>query len=108
MYKLLLLTLASAFLLNACGPDANELIVGKWKEVETGSSVTEYKADGTYFVDYGDGTTEEGKYRVEGVTLYTTEKGETEELSSELTTLDDKTMVENVGGMFETKYERMK
>ncbi|MES2557067.1 MAG: hypothetical protein V4604_13005 [Bacteroidota bacterium] len=108
MYKLLLLALATAFMLNSCGPDSKELIVGKWKEIETGSSVTEYKADGTYFVNYDDGTTEEGKYRVDGVTLYTTEKGESEELSSELTTLDDENMVENVGGMFETKYKRMK
>ena len=108
MYKLLLIALVTTFMFTACGPDAKELIVGKWKEVGTGSSVTEYKADGTYFVDYGDGTTEEGKYRVEGTTLYNTIKGETEELSVELTTLDEENRVENVAGMFETKYKRMK
>ncbi|ASS47282.1 MAG: hypothetical protein A3D31_15675 [Candidatus Fluviicola riflensis] len=108
MYKLVLVTVVTTLLLFSCGTDNKELIIGKWKEVGTGSSVTEYKADGTYFVTYDDGTTEEGKYRVDGVTLYTTEKGESEELPSELTTLDDENMVENVGGMFETKYKRMK
>lgn len=108
MYKLVVVAVVATLMLFSCGADNKELIVGKWKEVGTGSSVSEYKADGTYFVDYGDGTTEEGKYRVEGTKLYNTIKGESEELSVELTTLDDKTMVENVGGMFETKFERIK
>ncbi|MDH4473522.1 MAG: hypothetical protein QE487_13015 [Fluviicola sp.] len=108
MYKLVLVAVIATLMLFSCGADNKELIVGKWKEVGTGTSVSEYKADGTYLISFDDGTTEEGKYRVEGTTLYNTEKGETEELSVELTTLDDKTMVGNVGGMFETKYERMK
>ncbi|MBC7865334.1 MAG: hypothetical protein IAF38_20330, partial [Bacteroidia bacterium] len=69
MYKLIATTLLAVFLFS-CGAKKKDLIVGKWQEIETGSAISEYKSDGTYFITFDDGKTEEGKYRVEGNTLY--------------------------------------
>lgn len=105
MKKLIIVT-AVLFLIS-CGAKKEELIIGKWKEVETGSSVSEYKPDGTYFITYDDGTTEEGKYRIEGTKLFNTIKGESEEVFVELTTLDEKNLIQNIAGQYETKYTRI-
>lgn len=106
MYKIVIAILTAAIFLS-CGAGKKDLIIGKWKEVETGSAVSEYKADGTYFITFDDGTTEEGTYRVDGNKLFNTVKGESEELSVELTTLDDKNLVQNIAGQFQTKYVRI-
>ena len=103
--KLLFLA-AIITILSSCGSNNEELIVGTWNEVETGKSVSIYNADKTYHIDFEDESTEDGVWRVDGSTLYNTEKGDDEELSVELTTLDDKTMVQNIGGMFQTTYAR--
>ena len=107
MFKTLMATLA-ILVLFACGTDNKELLVGEWKEIGTGNSIVKYKSDGTYLYSYDDGTKTTGKWRLDGTILYTTEKGETLELSEELTTLDENTLVSNVAGMFETKYDRVK
>lgn len=107
MFKTLMATMA-ILVLFSCGSDKKDLLVGEWKEVGTGNSIMKYNSDGTYMYNYDDGTKTSGKWRLDGTILYTTEKGESLELSEELTTLDDKTLVSNVAGMFETKYNRVK
>lgn len=107
MFKSLIAAVAILFLLS-CGTDNKDLLVGEWKEVGTGNSIIQYNADGTYLYNYDDGTKTSGKWRLDGTVLYTTEKGESLELSEELTTLDETTLVSNVAGMFETKYSRVK
>ena len=107
MYKLIATTLIALFLFS-CGSNKKDLIVGKWKEVETGSAISEYKSDGTYFITFDDGKTEEGKYRIDGDILYNTIKGDTNEVFATLGTLDENNLVQIIGGQFQTKYTRMK
>lgn len=92
----------------SCESEKKDLLIGEWKEVGTGNSIMKYNNDGSYIYNYDDGTTVSGKWRLDGTTLYTTEKGESLELSEELTTLDNENLVSNVAGMFETKYSRTK
>ena len=97
-----------SLLLFACGADNKELLVGTWNEIETGESVSHYNADGTFEFNYDDGKTDKGTWRVEGSTLYTTYEGDEEELSEEISQLDDENLVVIVGNMFQTKYKRAK
>lgn len=107
MHKLIIV-ITTIFLLTACGSDNKELLVGTWQEIETGSSTVTYNADGTYVSNYDDGTSVSGKWRIDGKKLYIKENGDSEELESTLTTLDEENLVENVADMFETKYTRKK
>lgn len=106
MLKALMAALAVLVLLS-CSSEKKNLLVGEWEEIGTGNSIMKYNSDGTYVYNYDDGTSVSGKWRLDGTTLYTTEKGESLELSEELTTLDEENLVSNVAGMFETKYNRV-
>ncbi len=107
MLKTTIATLA-ILVLTSCASKNKELLVGKWQEVGTGSSIMNYDSDGTYHYNHDDGTNATGKWRIDGITLYTKEEGETIELSEEVTTLDSEIMVSNVAGMYEVKYARIK
>lgn len=108
IFKFLALCGMIVFSLVACSSSNDELLIGTWHEVETGESVVEYKANGTYQFDYDNGNTESGKWRIEGKTLYTTVDGSDEELNEELTVLDESKLVVTIGGMFQTTYEKVK
>ncbi len=99
---------AIALIMTACGKSNEELIVGTWNEHETGTTVVIYNADHSYHVDYEGGDKEDGTWRIEGTTLYLKESGSDEELDSEIGTLDEETLTEVIGGMFQTTYKRAK
>lgn len=100
-----------SLVLFSCGSDNKELLVGKWREIETGTALQEFKADGTYTVKYDDGTAEEkGTWRVKGDELFTKEEGG-DEYPSQIATLDDENLAIQVSGFgmtLETKYKREK
>ena len=104
----LMAVFATFVLFAACGKSNEELLVGTWNEHETGNAVVSYKTDHSYLVEYEDGSTEDGKWRVDGDMLFMTESGSDEELESKITTLDDETFTEEIGGMFQTTYKRAK
>lgn len=95
-----------SIILFSCGSNNKELLIGTWNEIETGESVSHYNADGTFEFNYDDGKTDKGTWRVEGNTLYTIYEGDEEELSEEISQLDDKNLVVIVANMFQTKYKR--
>lgn len=104
----LLLLAATLLMFSSCSKSNEELLVGTWNEIETGESVLHYYNNKTYKFEYDNDDVEVGKWRIEGTTLYTTTEGSDEELSEELTVLDEKKMVVTIGGMFQTTYERAK
>lgn len=99
---------ATLLIMTACGKSNEELIVGTWNEHETGSAVLIYNSDHSYAVNYDDGSNETGSWRIDGDMLYMTETDSDEELESKITTLDDETFTEEIGGMFQTTYKRSK
>lgn len=107
-FKLILLAAFVAFTVFSCSKSNDELLVGRWHEVETGESIVQYTENGTYSFDYDNGNSETGKWRIEGKTLYTIAEGSDEELDEEITVLDDSKLVVTIGGMFQTTYEREK
>lgn len=104
--KLLLATIFLSIILFSCGADNSQLLIGKWKEVETGESICNYNADGTFEHNLDNGKTEKGTWRVEGNQLFTTYEGDEELPGDEITQLDENNLVVVIAGMFQTKYER--
>lgn len=95
-------------LVSSCAETKDQLLIGTWEEVETGNSKLVYNADGTFFYDFADGTSDHGTWRFDGSTLYIRGKGRgAQELEEEVTTLNHKEMVSVVAGMFQTKYKRL-
>jgi len=107
-FKLLLIAVALIFSVLSCSKSNDELLVGSWHEVETGESIVKYDKNGTYIFKYDNGRSETGKWRIDGKTLYTTEEGADEELSEEISVLDETKLVVTIGGMFQTTYARKK
>lgn len=91
-----------------CGTDKSQLLIGKWKEVETGESICNYNADGTFVNNLDNGKTEKGKWRIKGNELYITYEGDEELPGDEIAQLDENNLVVVIAGMFQTKYERVK
>ena len=105
--KLVVTTIFLSLILFSCGSDNSKLIVGKWREVETGESVFNYKADGTFENNLDNGKTETGKWRIEGNQLFITYEEDEELPGDEISQLDEDNLVVVIAGMFQTKFERV-
>ena len=107
MKKHLFLLLATPLFLLGCGKSNEELLVGTWKEIETGESILIYNENHTYDFSYVDGRKEKGTWRIDGDILYSTEEGSEEELNETLSEIDEKQLTVVIADMFQTKYKRV-
>lgn len=108
MKHLVMLLLAGTFLV-ACSSDNGELLIGKWREIETGSSLMEFNQNGTYTTSFDDGTKEKGKWHVDGDQLFTKSQGTDEEFPQDIAELTDEKLIVQVsafGMTLQTKYKR--
>lgn len=104
--KSLLTLIFLSIILFSCGSDNSQLIIGKWNEVDTGESVCNYNADGTFEHNLDNDKTEKGTWRVEGNQLFTTYEGGEELPADEIAQLDKENLVIVIAGRFQTSYKR--
>lgn len=107
MKKLALFSFILLTMTLSCNKTQDELLVGKWEEVETGSAQLEFNADHSYSFQYDNGRFSQGKWRIKDNILFTTEKGSDVELQEEIAILDEENLVSVVGEVFQTKYKRV-
>ncbi len=105
--KILIICLG-LLVLASCGNKNEELIVGTWKEVDTGESISHYYKDGTFLDELDNGKDERGTYYIDGDEIVQVYEGETDELRSTLSILDETTLQMQFMDMFQTTYERVK